>query len=112
MFEIKEKVKQLKQFQDELEKIQQKKKEIEEKVKSEIEEVKNEISLFLKKIEDLKTEINNETVKQFNESGEKNFYGGISVKEYEVINYSEKEAENGAKIMICFLYGIKNLLKK
>ncbi len=94
---MKEKIKELKQFQDELEKQQAKKKIIVTKHKLDLEEIVEKIDKCNNQIEKLKSEIDKEVVKQFNESGEKNFYGGISVKEYDVIKYSDEDAEKWCK---------------
>lgn len=94
---MKEKVKELKLFLGELEKQQSRKKVIVDKHKLDLEDVTAKIEECNKQIEKLKSEINDDAVKQFKESGEKNFYGGISVKEYETVEYSEEKAEKWCK---------------
>ena len=68
--------------------------EIAEEQAKEITETIAKNTLLKQKLQD---EISEESIKLFKESGEKKFFGGISVKEYDILKYSDEVAESWCK---------------
>lgn len=100
---MEENVKRLNEKREYLENLKQKKKKAQEEFNEyyaclfeNIESVENDIKLIEHNIE-------NYCLKEFKETKNKNFYGGISIKEYKTIEYEEEKAFEWAKAKKLFL---------
>lgn len=95
---MEENVKRLKDYMERLEVLKAEKKEKDTEYKKTIEEISDKIKTIESSISTVKADLSTEAIEQFNENKEvKTFYGGLAIKEYDVIEYDEKEAETWAK---------------